>query len=100
MFIPPNQTLENTCDLHDILNDKEKNHSYENKKLDVKAEKDIVLESSEILNLHMPIKIIDLKKQYKKMVKKFHPDLNKNSSKEDFIKLHNAYHTLLNFLKY
>ena len=88
-------------DLHGILDDKEKNHSFENKKLDVKVEKDIVLASSEILNVHMPIKIADLKKQYKKMVKKFHPDLNKNNNnKEDFIKLHNAYHILLKFLKY
>ena len=52
-----------------------------------------------ILEMEMPIKISILKKQYKKMVKKFHPDVNKNNSEEHIIKLNNAYSELLNFLK-
>ena len=52
-----------------------------------------------ILEIKMPIKISTLKKQYKKMVKKFHPDVSKNNSEEHIIKLNNAYSDLLNFLK-
>ena len=52
-----------------------------------------------ILEIKMPIKIATLKKQYKKMVKKFHPDVSKNNSEEHIIKLNNAYSELLNFLK-
>jgi len=55
--------------------------------------------SLKILEIKMPIKISTLKKQYKKMVKKFHPDVNKNNSEEHIIKLNNANSELLNFLK-
>ena len=55
--------------------------------------------SLKILKIKLPIKISMLKKQYKKMVKKFHPDVNKNNSEENIIKLNNAYSELLNFLK-
>ena len=49
--------------------------------------------------MEMPIKISALKKQYKKMVKKFHPDVSKDNSEEHIIKLNNSYSELLNFLK-
>ncbi len=52
-----------------------------------------------ILNLEELCNINQLKKQYKKMVKKFHPDLNQSGCKEKIIKLNNAYSSLLNFLK-
>ena len=47
----------------------------------------------------MPLKLSDLKIQYKKMVKKFHPDVSKNNTEEHIIKLNNAYTELLKFLK-
>ena len=61
---------------------------------------DIKLENClQILEIEMPIKISALKRQYKKMVKKFHPDVNKNHNEEHIIKLNNAYSELLKFLK-
>ena len=50
----------------------------------------------EVKNLNS---IYQLKKQYKKMVKLFHPDLNKLGSNEKIIKLNEAYSCLLDFLK-
>ena len=54
---------------------------------------------AEILEVKLPVKISALKKQYKKMVKKFHPDVSKNNNEEHIIKLNYAYSELLNFLK-
>ena len=54
---------------------------------------------AKILGVKLPIKISVLKKQYKKMVKKFHPDISKNNNEEHIIKLNYAYSELLNFLK-
>ena len=54
---------------------------------------------AKILEIKFPLNISDLKKQYKKMVKRFHPDVNKHNSEEDIIKLNYAYSELLNFLK-
>ena len=54
---------------------------------------------AKILEISLPIKITALKKQYKKMVKKFHPDVSKDNSEEHIIKLNYAYSELLNFLK-
>ena len=54
---------------------------------------------AEILEVKLPVKISALKKQYKKMVKKFHPDVSKNNTEEHIIKLNDAYSELLNFLK-
>ena len=52
-----------------------------------------------ILNLEDFVDINQLKTQYKKMVKKYHPDLNKSGCHEKIIKLNNAYTSLINFLK-
>ena len=54
---------------------------------------------AEILEVKLPVKISVLKKQYKKMVKKFHPDVSKNNNEEHIIKLNYAYSELLNYLK-
>ena len=54
---------------------------------------------AKILEISLPIKITALKKQYKKMVKKFHPDVSKDNNEEHIIKLNYAYSELLNFLK-
>ncbi|MBF96692.1 MAG: hypothetical protein CMJ13_05670 [Pelagibacterales bacterium] len=43
--------------------------------------------------------ISQLKRQYKIMVKKYHPDLNKSGSNEKIIKLNEAYSSLINFIK-
>ena len=59
-----------------------------------------VLEFLKILNMEMPDKLSDLKKQYKLMVKKFHPDINKNSCEENIVKLNNAYANLLTLLNF
>ena len=53
---------------------------------------------AKILQIKLPTKLSTLKKQYKKMVKKFHPDVSKSNSEEHIIKLNYAYSELLNFL--
>ena len=49
--------------------------------------------------MDMPKNLNDLKKQYKTMVKKFHPDLNELKEKEKIIKLNESYSILLEFFK-
>ena len=55
--------------------------------------------SLQILDIQKFCNINQLKKQYKKMVKKFHPDLNGSGSNEKIIKLNEAYSSIINFLK-
>ena len=81
-------------------------HEFNNENLDVsnsKSEVEIkytnIENCAKILGVKLPIKISALKKQYKKMVKKFHPDISKNNTEEHIIKLNYAYSELLNFLK-
>ena len=57
------------------------------------------MHSLEILNLDDFFDINKLKTQYKKMVKKYHPDLNQSGCSEKIIKLNNAYSSLIKFLK-
>ena len=52
-----------------------------------------------IFNIEMPDNLSTLKSQYKKLVKKFHPDINKVKDKEFIIKLNNAYSTLKKMFK-
>ena len=54
-----------------------------------------VVNALSILNMQMPENIGVLKKQYKKLVKKFHPDINKEKDKEYIVKLNEAYSFLL-----
>ena len=54
--------------------------------------------SLQILDIQKFYSINQLKKQYKKMVKKFHPDLNKSGSGEKIIELNEAYSSIINFL--
>lgn len=70
-----------------------------NQKSENKIRNNTIETCAEILEIKLPIKINALKKQYKKMVKKFHPDVSKNNSEEHIIKLNYAYSELLNFLK-
>ena len=59
----------------------------------------LIRQALEILNMDMPKNLNDLKKQYKTMVKKFHPDLNELKDKEKIIKLNESYSILLEFFK-
>ncbi len=81
-------------------------HEFNNENLDfsdLKSENKAIITNiencAEILEVKLPVKISVLKKQYKKMVKKFHPDVSKNNNEEHIIKLNYAYSELLNFLK-
>ena len=58
-----------------------------------------VVNALSILNMQMPENIGVLKKQYKKLVKKFHPDINKEKDKEYIVKLNAAYSTLQKLFK-
>ncbi len=58
-----------------------------------------VQEALFILAMNMPENLNALKKQYKVMVKKFHPDLNKIEDKDKIIKLNEAYAVLLKYFK-
>ena len=56
----------------------------------------------DVLGISMPININNIKKAYKKLVKIFHPDVNKGSRKAEkkFIEINEAYKILLRkFLK-
>ena len=64
-----------------------------NKSIDNKFEA-----SLQILGIKKFGSINQLKKQYKKMLKKFHPDLNKCGSSEKIIELNEAYSSIINFL--
>ena len=80
-------------------------HEFNNENIDFssnpenKIGNDSIEKCAKILEVKLPIKMSALKKQYKKMVKKFHPDVSKNNSEEHIIKLNYAYSELLNFLK-
>ena len=53
--------------------------------------------SLQVMNLEDFCNIAQLKIQYKKMVKKYHPDLNQSGCHEKIVKLNNAYSNLKNF---
>ena len=58
--------------------------------------------SLKILNLSMPVSVIEIKKKYKKLVKIFHPDVNDNNKEAEkrFKEINEAYKILLKkFLK-
>ena len=79
------------------INDENVNFSDSNSEDEVKNAN--IENCAKILEVKLPVKISVLKKQYKKMVKKFHPDVSKNNNEEHIIKLNYAYSELLNFLK-
>ena len=72
---------------------------FRNSKFKGKVTNSSIENCANILDIKLPINIASLKKQYKKMVKKFHPDVSKSNSEEHIIKLNYAYTELLNFLK-
>ena len=68
-----------------------KNHTFKASANNNKIAEQNIKKSLMILNLEDFVNINQLKKQYKKMVKKYHPDLNKSGCNEKIIKLNNAY---------
>ena len=83
------------------LNPKEKDNShFKNKLLDESLTKE---ENSALytLNLKLPLTLEKIKKNYKKLVKIFHPDVNGNNKKaeEKFKEINKSYRILLKKLK-
>ena len=60
-----------------------------------------VKKSLEIFNLKDDFNEKELKKRYKELVKKYHPDLNKNYQKKDknIKEINKSYSRLIKFLK-
>lgn len=60
-----------------------------------------VQRASKVLNVSVPISLNTLKKKYKILVKRHHPDLNGGDKNEEdqFKKVNEAYHILLKYLK-
>ena len=83
------------------LNTKENGHKYfKNKLLDENLTKD-ESQALELLNLKLPLSLDKIKKNYKKLVKIFHPDVNGNNkiAEEKFKEISKSYKTLLKKLK-
>ena len=83
------------------LNAKENGHKYfKNKLLDENLTKD-ESQALELLNLKLPLSLDKIKKNYKKLVKIFHPDVNGNNktAEEKFKEINKSYKTLLKKLK-
>ena len=74
----------------------EKKFSQEKKLI---SNEDSILKALSVLGITMPENIEVLKKQYKKLVKKFHPDINKEKDKEYIVSLNEAYSSLLKLFK-
>ncbi len=75
------------------------NNSYKNNIITDKPISNEIKESLEVMNIERLSNISELKKQYKKMVKRYHPDLNKSGSNEKVVVLNEAYSSLQKFLK-
>ena len=78
----------------EILKNYENKNSYTYSK-DIKNNK--ILRSFKKLDLPIGASLIEIKKKYKKLVKKHHPDtnLNKNSSGNKLIEINEAYKILI-----
>ena len=86
--------------MEDNLNLFKEYEKQDNVKLNrLKSESNKLAVSLKILGLKNFSSLSKLKKQYKYMVKKFHPDLNKSGSNEKIIELNEAYSALIKFLK-
>ena len=64
-----------------------------------KGTNEVLIKACNILDIKPPYDLQSLKKQYKKMVKKFHPDINDNHGNEYIIKLNDSYSLLLKYIK-
>ena len=90
----------NKFKIEDKFNIFEENSRFTNTRNDkFKTRNNLFVSSLKVLKLENLDSEIQLKKQYKKMVKKFHPDLNDSGSNEKIIKLNEAYSVLKTFFK-
>ena len=81
------------------FDNKDKNY-FKNKLLDEKLTKE-ENDALSILSLNLPLTLEKIKKNYKKLVKIFHPDVNGNNKKaeEKFKEINKSYKMLLNKFK-
>ena len=79
---------------------KQENKYFRNKLIDENLTKD-ESQALELLNLKLPLSLDKIKKNYKKLVKIFHPDVNGNNkiAEEKFKEINKSYKTLLKKLK-
>ncbi len=82
------------------LNVKEDNKYFQNKLLDENLTS-VENKALSILKLNLPITLEKIKKNYKKLVKIFHPDVNGNNkiAEEKFKEINQSYKTLLHKFK-
>ena len=88
----------NISDIHNVFINKS-NKSPNNKINNNNLINEKFIPALEILDINMPFTLEALKKQYKKMVKKFHPDVSKSNNEDNIIKLNDAYSILLKMIK-
>ena len=90
----------NKFKIEDKFNIFEENSSVPDNRGDkFRSSNNLFITSLKVLKLENLSSETQLKKQYKKMVKKFHPDLNHSGSNEKIIELNEAYSVLKKFIK-
>ena len=84
----------------DMLNYDQNDRYFKNKLVDHNLTSD-ENKALSVLKLNLPLNLEKIKKNYKKLVKIFHPDVNGNNKKaeEKFKEINKAYKTLLNKFK-
>ena len=101
----PNKVMEQInsffSDDFDHLKPRQNNDNYFKNKL---IDQNLTIEESkalELLNLKLPLTLEKIKKNYKKLVKKFHPDVNGNDklAEEKFKDINKSYKIILNKFK-
>ena len=90
----------NNFKIDDNLNIFEENKNTNGKKSNIlKPNNNLISSYLEILEIENLSDVHQVKKQYKKMLKKFHPDINKCGSNEKIIKINESYSALIKFLR-
>ena len=92
-----NNIIDNIINNNFFISNDKKFHNINNNKM-----KDLNLSNNEkkcveTLSIQMPITLEKIKSSYKKLVKKYHPDINKedNNAEKKFKEVNSAYKTLL-----
>ena len=99
----PHKVMEqiNTFFVNDDIDIDDQNYKYfKNNKLEGNISKELT-KALKVLNLKLPLSLDKIKKNYKKLVKIFHPDVNGNNKKaeEKFKEINNSYKILLKKFK-
>ena len=101
----PNKVMEQinnffNLEFNEFKRNSKDNDFFKNKLIDENLTSD-EFKSITILRLKLPLSLEKIKKNYKKLVKIFHPDVNGNNKKaeEKFKEINNSYRTLLNKFK-